>query len=91
MKGILWERREFNHDDPKISSESEKCGVWGMFHVLGLETRILFYHSLGLVHGWRFMRWFDGNSPIVSKMSMPQDQKWAGWPSGAIFGLVLAK
>ena len=91
LKGICRECREFNHDESKISSESEKYGVCGMFHVQGLETRILFFQSLGLVHGWRFMRWFDGNSSIVSKMSMPQVQKCAGWPSGAIVGLVLAK
>ena len=91
LNGIRRKCREFHHDDPKISSESEKYGVWGMIHVLGLETRILFFHSLGLVHGWRFIWWFDANSSIVSKMSMPQVQKCAGWPSGAVFGLVLAK
>ena len=91
LNGIRRECREFDHDNPKISSESEKYRVCGIVHVLGLETRILFFHSLGLIHGWRFMRWFDGNISIVSKMSVPQVPKCAGWPSEAVFGLVLAK
>ena len=77
LNGIRRECREFDRDDPKISSETEKYGVCGVVHVSGLETRILFNQSLVWVHGWRFMRWFEGNSSIVSKMSMLQVQKCA--------------
>ena len=45
---------------PKNTPESRKCGVGGIFHVLGIETRILSYESLGLVHGWRFVQWLKG-------------------------------
>ena len=91
LNGIHRECREFDHDDPKISSETEKYGICGIFHVLGLETRILFYQSLVRVHVGMFVRWFEGNSSAVSKISVLHVQKYAGWPAVQVWGVILAK
>ena len=91
LNEIRGECRELDHGDPKISSENEKYGICGMFHVLGLETRILSYQSSVWVHGWRFERRFEGNSSAVSKISVLQVQKWARWHSGPVWGVILAK
>ena len=91
MKGNCHGCREFDHDDLKMSSENEKYGIRGMFHVVGLETKILSFESSVRVHGRRFVRWFEENSSAVSKMNMLQVQKCAGWPSGPVWGVILAK
>ena len=56
LNGICRECRELDRDNPKISSETEKYGICGMCHGVGLETRILFYQSLGFVHVCKFVR-----------------------------------
>ena len=65
MNGIRGERRERDLFMPKITPETRNVGVGGVFHVLGLDARILSYESFDLVHGWRFVRWFEGNSLAV--------------------------
>ena len=74
LKKIRCKCRELDHCMPKIWSESEKYGICGVFHVLGLETRILSYQSSVWVHGWRFERLFEGNSSTTAKMIMLQVQ-----------------